>query len=233
MFFEEFKTLVPTHPQLNPLLWAEDDHLRPEVRQQLLRIAKDFYRYVDVEFPVLDIVITGSNCNYNYTKASDLDLHLITDYKELKCDREAEELFDSKRLLYEREYDIRIRNIPVTLYVEDRLNQRVSAGVYSVQSDQWLERPQHIQRSFDLAKIEKQIRMWRKLIKKATTSQDLTTARKTLKLLRTYRKEGLKTPQGEFSTANLVYKALRNDTTLAQLSDLVDRLHSQDLSIRN
>jgi hypothetical protein len=233
MFFEEFKTLAPVHNELNPKLWAQDDHLLPEVKHKLTEIAQDFYRYVDIDFPVLDIVITGSNCNYNYTRASDLDLHLITDYSKLQCDREAEELFDSKRLLYEREYDIRIRGIPVTLYVEDLHNQRVSAGVYSVKSDQWLERPQRIRARFDLAKVEKQMNMWRKLIKQAIKSDNLEVARKTLKLLRQFRKEGLKQPQGEFSTANLVYKGLRNDTSLAQLSDLVDRLHSQHLSIRN
>ena len=60
---------------------------------------------------------------------------------------------------------------------------------------------------------------------------DLQTCRNSLQLLRKYRKLGLQQPQGEFSTANLVYKVLRNDHTLAGINTLVDRLHDQQLSL--
>ena len=36
---------VKFHDRLNPGLWAQDEHLRPEVRQALLSIADDFREF--------------------------------------------------------------------------------------------------------------------------------------------------------------------------------------------
>ena len=64
------------HNELNPLLWQGED-LRPEVKMALLKIAKDFIEYVEVPFEVKDLVLTGSQLGYYYTKHSDLDLHKL------------------------------------------------------------------------------------------------------------------------------------------------------------
>ena len=60
---------------------------------------------------------------------------------------------------------------------------------------------------------------------------DLQTCRKAVQLLRTYRRRGLNSPEGEFSIANLVYKSLRNDNVIRGITHLIDRLHDQDLNI--
>jgi hypothetical protein len=60
---------------------------------------------------------------------------------------------------------------------------------------------------------------------------DLQVCRNTLQLLRKYRKLGLQQPQGEFSTANLVYKVLRNDDIIHGIDVLVNRLHDNQLSL--
>ena len=60
---------------------------------------------------------------------------------------------------------------------------------------------------------------------------DLQTCRTSVKLLRDYRKKGLKTPAGEFSIPNLVYKSLRNDDTVKAITTLIDRLQDQSLSV--
>ena len=49
---------------------------------------------------MVDIIITGGQTGKYYTSQSDLDLHLITDYRQIDCDQELEELFDTKRMLY-------------------------------------------------------------------------------------------------------------------------------------
>ena len=167
-----------------------------------------------------------------FTNQSDIDLHLIADFGSIDCDREAAELFDTKRHLYEREHDIEIYGIPVGLYVENQDTPGVSAGTYSVQDDQWIKQPSKVQPDYDKAEVEHMARVWQTVIQHATQTGDLQTCRNTLQLLRKYRQLGLEQPQGEFSTANLVYKVLRNDDTLRGISALVDRLHSQQLSLK-
>ena len=231
MQFTELLDPIPHNPTLNPKLWEPRGELKAEVRGALLRIAEDFEQYVDIPFTVEDIVITGSNVNYNYTDKSDLDLHLITDYAALDCAQEAEELFDAKRHLYEKEHDVKIYGIPVTLYVEDKNTPGVSGGLFSVSMNRWITRPQRRQPRINLKEIDTMVQVWHTLIDNAELLQDLDTAETLLKLARTYRKLGLKQPQGEFSTPNLVYKVLRMDQGLNRLQELRDSLHDRWLSV--
>ncbi|NBP00725.1 MAG: hypothetical protein EBU90_11460 [Proteobacteria bacterium] len=215
---------------LNPKLFA-DSKLRPEVRSKLISIANDFKNYCEIDFPVEDIQITGSQVSYHYTDESDLDLHLIVDYGKIQCDRELEELFDTKRHLYEREFNIRIRGIPVGLYVENQATPGISGGQYSVTKDMWIKQPKPFQGELDQESFAKHLSIWTQTIEKVLGQNDAKLAKKCLKSLRNYRKLGLKTT-GEYGTENLVYKALRRLNILADLSDRVDQEHAKNLSIR-
>lgn len=215
---------------LNPKLW-DNDRLKGEVKGALMNIAEDFREFIGVPFDVVDVVITGGNVNYNYTTHSDIDLHLIADFSTVSCDREVAELFDTKRLLYKRDHDIRINGIPVELYVEDQDHPAVSAGTFSIMNDQWLRKPNKNLPEYDAKVLEHWVDVWHALIKRAMHTGDLHQCRNVLKLLRKYRKMGLGTAEGEFSIPNLVYKSLRNDETLKGITILIDRLHDQQLSI--
>jgi hypothetical protein len=230
MNYSEFAPPIEKHPTLNPKLW-EGMRLKSSVRGALLRIAEDFLDYVDVPVKVLDIIIAGGNANYTYTSHSDLDLHIIADFDSVDCDREAAELFDTKRLLYKRDFNIDIHGIPVELYIEDHREPAVSAS-FSLLKEQWINEPNPDIPDYDLDKLEHMIEVWRKILAHATQTGDLQTCRKAVKLLRTYRKKGLDTEQGEFSIPNLVYKSLRNDQTLEGITILINRLHDQELSIQ-
>ena len=231
MNFAELADPIQHNPTLNPKLWEGSNRLKSEVRGALLRIAEDFKAYVEVPFKVIDVVITGSNVNFNYTGKSNLDLHLIADFDSVVCDREAAELFDAKRLLYEREHDVHIYGIPVGLYVEDKDHPGVSAGTYSVLNDQWIKTPSKEHPAYDMEEVEHMVEVWQTVIKQAMKTGDLQACRNALQLLRKYRKLGLQLPQGEYSVPNLVYKVLRNDQTLEGITVLVNHLHDQALSL--
>ena len=224
----ELASPIGQNDTLNPKLW-DGETLKPEVKQALLRIAQDFKDYIDVPFKVLDIQITGGNANFAYTEHSDLDLHLIADFGSVQCDREAAELFDSKRLLYKEQYDINIYNIPVELYVENVDHPAVSSS-YSIVKDQWIRAPEKTMTKIDQPELERMVKVWHTIIQQAIKTGDRPSLQNVLKLLRSYRKLGLK-HQGEFGTPNLVYKSLRNDNSLAALTKLLDRIHNQQLSI--
>lgn len=230
MNFQELANPIEYHKELNPKLW-DRDRLRSEVRGVLLRIADDFLDFVGLPIDVVDIVITGGNVNYIYTNKSDIDLHIIANYDDVNCDREADELFDTKRLLYKEQYDLTIRGVPVELYVEDHRHPAVSMGVYSISHDRWINKPRADLPQYDKEDLEHWVKVWRTVLKHAIQTKDLQTCRTSIKLLRDYRKKGLKTANGEFSIPNLVYKSLRNDNTVKSISELITRLHDQSLSL--
>ena len=231
MNLNEFAPPIEHHTVLNPKLW-DGARLKSEVRGALLRMADDFREFVEVPFELVDVVITGGNVNYNYTSKSDIDLHLIADYSQVTCDREAEELFDTKRTLYKRQFKLEIHGIPVELYVEDADHPAVSAGVYSISHNCWIKKPaQHQEPQYDEKELKHWVSVWHTILQHAIKTGDLNSCRRALTLLRTYRKMGLKTPPGEYSIPNLVYKSLRNDDTIHGINTLIDRLHSQDLSV--
>jgi hypothetical protein len=217
------------HNELNPLLW-QDEELRPEVKMALLKIAKDFVEYVEVPFEVKDLVLTGSQLGYYYTKHSDLDLHIIVDFDTVNCDREAAELFDTKRLLYKKQYDISIHGVPVEVYIEDSNFPAVSA-TYSLGKGGWRVKPNSQPEKIDSAEIIRMSKIWSTVIGKAIESNDLETGRKVLKMLRNYRKLGLK-QTGEYGIENLVYKTLRNSKIIEKLMKMIGDLHDQSLSIK-
>jgi len=230
MIQNEYAKPVEYNTVLNPALW-DHNRLKSDVRGALIGMAEDFKEFVGVPFRVLDVVITGGNVNYNYTKHSDIDLHLIADFDQVVCDREVAELFDSKRLLYKRQYDLSIKGIPVELYIEDHRMPAVSAGSYSILKGKWINTPNKNLPEYNEKELAHWVKVWTKILGQAVKTGHLQTCRKALQLLRTYRKQGLKTPAGEFSIPNLVYKSLRNDHIIQSITLLVDRLHDQELSI--
>jgi hypothetical protein len=231
MISNEISKPIEYHKVLNPKLW-DHNRLKSNVRGALLRIAEDFKNYIETPFRVVDIVITGGNANYNYTTHSDIDLHLIADYDSVECDSTAAELFDTKRLLYKRDYDINIHAVPVELYVEDKDHPAVSGGCYSVLHGRWIKQPNSNLPDYDKEKLEHMVAVWHEILKNATKTGSLDACRNAVQLLRKYRKLGLQTKPGEFSIPNLVYKSLRNDHTLAGITILIDRLHDQELSLK-
>ena len=79
----EFDLGFEPHDKLNPALWQGED-LLPDVKSALVKIAEDFKKYIDIPFDVEDLVITGGQVSYYYTKHSDLDLHLVVDFDSVR-----------------------------------------------------------------------------------------------------------------------------------------------------
>ena len=49
------------------------------IQKNLLKIAKDYYSELKLDIPILDITLTGSLANYNWSKYSDNSLYIIFD----------------------------------------------------------------------------------------------------------------------------------------------------------
>ena len=113
---------IEKHDELNPKLWDESGNLKPEVREKILEIAKEFtdgLKEDGIKFDLKDIRLVGSNCSYNYTDKSDLDVHLIMDTDSLECPDDLYPLlYSAYRSLFNGKLDIDFYGIPVELYVE-------------------------------------------------------------------------------------------------------------------
>jgi len=220
---------IEAHPELNSLLWSDQKQLDPMVRSHLIKIANHFKRFVDLDFEVLDLQITGGQTGRYWTKHSDLDLHLITDYTSIDCDQELAELFDTKRLLYKQQHKIEIRGIPVELYVEDSAEPAVG-GAYSLIRDQWIRPSTEPQGPLDLDRVAQYAARWQQIIQATATINSIDQARKVMSVLKDYRRKGL-ARSGEYGVANLVFKSLRNSGLVDQLRQQITDLEDSQLSL--
>lgn len=207
---------VALHTELNPKLW-QDNELRPEVRARLLEIAEDFIAFIGVSsLSVKDIVIIGSNVAYSYTPHSDLDLHVVVDYKELNRDSVYSELFSSKKYQYNDMHNIKIRGINVELYVQDSTETPASLGMYSVQNNEWLVEPKRRPFTVNDKETKSKYTQLRNQAIRAIRSKKESKVTNALEKINRARKSGLAS-SGEFSPENLAFKALRTQGIIDQL----------------
>jgi hypothetical protein len=81
--YRDLKLTLRYHNQLNPKFWVGES-IKPEVREALLRIAEEWAQFAKIPTSAIqDIILVGGNANYNYTKYSDLDLHLLVRKEEI------------------------------------------------------------------------------------------------------------------------------------------------------
>ena len=103
-------------------LFDEDDELKSEIKEAIEKIVNQFVEDLKtdgVKIEVKDVILVGSNVSYNYTKDSDLDIHIIVDKDKLDCDPQLYTLlYGAYRSLFNKNYDITIKGIPVEIYVE-------------------------------------------------------------------------------------------------------------------
>jgi len=224
----EFVAPIETHQELNPKLWL-GEHMRPDVHDALLKISAEFFDFLNMPVEVEDIIVSGSQANYNYSPYSDLDVHFIVDYGKVKCEMEADELFDTKRKLWKAQHNIKVHGIPVELYVEDKMQPAVSS-VYSLLSRQWIKKPDPKAVLWDKSQVVDDAKKWTEFIDSAVMSGNLEICRRVKEMLSNYRKEGL-AKGGEFSVPNLTFKSLRNAGKVQELMDKISELFDRQLSI--
>jgi len=222
---------VAYHTTLAPEAW-QGNELKPEVRYKLLNAARMFIDTLEVpNFRLLDIVLTGSMANYNYTKFSDFDVHIVTQYSDLECEDLAETFYRAKKTIWNNEHDIIVRGHEVEMYVEDIDEPPVSAGVFSLLDNKWLKLPERKEPSIDDRAVNLKVAdLTRRIGHVIHSADDADDIRRIQDKLRKMRRAGLD-QGGEFSVENLAYKILRNLGYLDRLSKALDDQIDQGLSL--
>lgn len=221
---------VKFHDELNPVLF-DGDRLDPEVKEGLIEIAHDFISFMGIDsLAVYDIVICGSNAAYSYTPHSDLDLHILVNMNAIDNDEVYLELFNSKKNLYNMKHDITAHGIDVELYIQDAEEPIKTLGEYSVLRDKWIKFPGKKSATINHRDVALKYKKLVEVSLLAIKTNDLELLDSLLETIRKYRKSGLD-KNGEFSTENLAYKALRNHGIVDKLYKHRDWLKSKELSI--
>ena len=129
---------------LAPRIWDGDGNLNPRVRLRLLDIADDFWEFVNLTWvKPSGIILTGSICNFNWSKYSDIDLHLIVDFDEIDEKTEfVRDYLDSKKNEWNNEHsELMILGFPVELYVQNLNEMPQSGGIYDLEENEWVKKP--------------------------------------------------------------------------------------------
>jgi hypothetical protein len=218
------------HQTLNPTLW-DNGELKQPVQIALLRIAKAYWKFLGIDTRLDDVLVTGSQANYNYSKHSDIDLHLVVDYNDVECDMAVDELFKTKRDLWKAEHDIDIYGIPVEVYVED-LNRPAVSATYSIVKNMWIKPPQRMKSKAEIDRIERLCLAWMILITTRLATKELDQIEQVKDMLWSYRKQGLAI-EGEMGVPNLVFKTLRNSGVTDMLLAAVRKLGDDELSLED
>ena len=187
-------------------------------------------KYLDLaDLKIVDLTVSGSNAAFTYTPYSDIDLHLVARVPANKQEF-MRKYFDAKKNLFNEQHDITVNDQPVELYVQFSDQPHISAGVYSIMRDRWIEKPKPVRADINHTEVQNKLLQYVQLIKRAIdrgTSADL---EKVNAHIRDLRKSGLEAT-GEWGTDNLVFKILRNQGILDQLSKLKTRWQDQELSL--
>jgi hypothetical protein len=233
---------IEKHDKLNSKLFTKDEELKERVRKKMLEIVDEFLANLkeqNIEIKINDILMVGSNASYNYTKDSDIDLHIMTDSKGIKYSTEvADALYSAYRSLFNKNLDISLYDIPLELYVEtEKTPKNNSNGVYSVKKDKWVKKPvpENIP-DYDKDALKELVDKWEKKCKDLLdkiAADKLDDEKQVVKLIEDIydklRKTGV--AKSEYAIENLAFKELRNKGYLDKLKHSKHELISKRLSL--
>jgi hypothetical protein len=217
---------VEYHRELCPKVW-NNMQMDEALREKLLAIANDFWESLKLDIELYDIQLTGSLANYNWTNASDLDVHLIIDFGQINQDQDlVRKALDGQRFIWNQRHALQLRGHDVECYVQHKDEQHVASGLFSILKNQWIITPTWKEPKVDERDVTEKVRVIKSemseimdRLKKADSeeAQELYDyIGRFRKKIQNDRKEGL-AKDGEFSIENLAFKELRRDGSIEKI----------------
>ena len=225
---------------LNTKVW-DGDKLKPEIRKKLLLIAKNFFKDLELEpnVKLQDITLTGSISNYNWSKFSDIDLHLRIDFSTVDDDEDfVQNYVLAKKTIWNNKHDIKMYGFPVEVYVENIGEAHVASGLYSILNDKWLVVPKKKELQIDLDDIRSKAEGYlgskpvlQKMMKDGKYDEIIQMVEKIQDKLKRMRSSGLERG-GEFSVENLAFKALRRSPFIGDIIQMKNDAYDKKMSMK-
>ena len=226
---EEFQV----HDTLNPKLFdTTTKHLLPEVREKLIEIVSEFENHIEIPIFICDIQLVGSNVSYNYTEHSDLDVHVIANFESVNVPIEIlENIYNTKKAEFNREYNITIHGIEVELYIQDINSITASNGIYSLCDDEWIKEPKPM-KSATKHNTEKEVEKWQNKINAILQSPTYENVLEAINLLYLIRHNSIAV-DGEWGKGNQIFKDIRNLGLIDKLKKELKTQTSKRLSLED
>ena len=233
---------IEKHTELNQKIF-DDKKLKPEVREKIKGIINEFLKILaedEIKINIKDIILAGSNASYNYTKDSDIDLHIVANTKSFEETADIyAKLYRAYGRIFGNKFDISFYGIPVEIYVETEDNPAISNGIYSVMYDKWIKFPSAAAiPEIDQKAIDKAAKPWideaKALVKEVEDNTADGEEKIDAYITRLYelRQKGIYGTSGnEYSTENLIFKEVRNAGLLDKLKELKNTAISKKLSL--
>lgn len=233
--------------ELEPRIWINGE-LNSKVRLRLMDIADDFFDTLGINWvEPEDVILTGSIANYNYSKFSDFDLHLVIDFEKVD-DRVnfVKDYFDAKKKIWNEQHEnLKIYGYPVEVYVQDANEFHNASGVYSLNMNAWIREPSKngieaikMNKFYIKEKVVKIINKIDELSDAAESETDsfklekiAVAANNLFKKIKSARAYGLK-HGGEMNSLNIVFKCLRRLGYIGKLADLKSKTYDKIFSIK-
>ena len=224
--------------ELNQEIW-HNNRLSSPISMKLKKIAFDFIDSLDIPRNIIkDITFTGSLANFNWSKFSDVDLHILIDFRDIDDNVDmVKEYLDSKRIECNKTHNIKIKDHEVEIYVQQFDEPHHSTGIYSILSDEWENEPSPQKPEVNEEEVKRkasyimqEIDEVQKLYKDKKYLQAHDYASKLKERIRSFRKCGLE-EGGELSTENIAFKALRRNGYLDKLSNIKTLSYDKSMSI--
>ena len=245
--WEEFKreaevdlqSLVPKNI-LQKSFWNNKKLLRNAVHDKLLQIARDFFDSLKLpsSIKLKDVTLTGSIASFNWSKYSDIDLHLIIDFSEVDANEElVKEYFGGKIFVWNMKHNIYINNHEVEIYVQNEKESHIAAGLYSIMNNKWISKPIKSDFEIDLDTTKKKVDQLIDQVERVYDlfeSRDYPKAMNTAKILKErikeMRKSGL-SDEGVYSPENMTFKMLRRTGHIKLIHDIINKSYDKIMSL--
>lgn len=232
--FSSFKM----NDSLNPEIWVDGNTIDPEIQKTLITIADDYFKSLELDIPVLDITLTGSLANFNWSKYSDVDLHIIFDANELGDDKDMiKDLLDVKTRAWNLKHDIKVKGYDVELYLQPEDQPHHSTGVYSLTNGEWVSEPKQQDVELDEETIAKKYNTILKTVDEIEAEYDqgeyeevITKIESLKEKIKKMRQSGLET-DGEYSSENITFKLLRRNDVMEKIGDMLTNAYDKSVSL--
>ena len=218
---------------LCPVLWDKAQHLDPQVRASLLKMAYDFYEKTDLKAPVLDVYLMGSIANYNWTNESDADVHVIIDFTQLQMPPDtAKSAAKTMGAQWNMEHKASVKGYKVELNIQDAKEEKpYVTGIYSLVHDTWVRKPIFQNVQVDTVAVQSKFQGMKKYIDSVINSGDREMMKSAKKYLDAFRQFGLD-HGGELSVENIVFKILRARGIVKKLKDSITMTYDKEMTVK-
>mgnify|MGYP003131895363 CR=1 FL=1 len=235
---DEYGGILKPKDTLFPKFWKNNE-LNPIVARKLMQIADEVIKSLELDAKEEDVIITGSIASYNWHNKSDIDLHIMYDFRKINDDVDlVKKMLDQTRINWNKKHNILIADKEVEIYFQDATETHEANGIWSLELEKWLAMPVKLEPEIDTVTASKKADALARsidhlfdLYKDQKHKEVYEYAGKIKRKISNMRKSGL-AEEGIYSPENLAFKMLRNDGWLEKLSALKITAYDQMMSLK-